>query len=95
MQAETKRHATAARYCWRQAGVTGRAHLVRCLDYRPVPSGPVYGSYAASVSECGLVRDAVWILETPASQRCGLCRRLEKLRKKTPSRLAQRIASHR
>jgi hypothetical protein len=55
----------------------------------------VYGSYAASVSECGLVRDAVWILETPASQRCGLCRRLEKLRKKTPSRLAQRIASHR
>jgi hypothetical protein len=78
---------------WRQAGTTGRAHLVQQLDYRPVPSGPVCGSYAAPISECGTVRDAAWAPVTSTSQRCGLCRRIEKLRKKAPSRFTRHSTS--
>jgi hypothetical protein len=78
----------AAHYYWRQAGTTGRAHLVRRLNHRPDPSGPVCGSYAAPISECGMVRDAAWVPAGRAT-RCGLCRRLERRRKERERRAPQ------
>lgn len=56
---------------WRQAGTTGRAHLVRRMAH------PL-GHYPATISECGVVRGAVWVSEDKAA-RCGLCRRLVEL----------------
>lgn len=59
---------SSLRHVWRQAGTTGRAHLVAVL---PSP----LGSYLASMSACGMVRHAAWVPERDAT-RCGLCRRL-------------------
>lgn len=57
------------RHDWRQAGTTGRAHLVARLTW---PSGR---TSLAKASACGVVRFAAWGPEGDAT-RCGLCRRL-------------------
>ena len=56
------------RHDWRQAGTTGRAHLVARLQRER-------GFTYASMSACGMVRLAAWVPEGNAT-RCGLCRRL-------------------
>lgn len=55
------------RYDWRQAGTTGRAHLVARLRER--------GFAYARLSYCGVMRTDAWMPEGDAT-RCGLCRRL-------------------
>lgn len=60
------------RHDWRQAGTTGRAHLVARLPLLR----PARGFRRASMSACGMVRLAAWVPEGEAV-RCGLCRRLE------------------
>lgn len=56
------------RHDWRQAGTTGRAHLVARLQRER-------GFAYAHLSVCGTVRLAAWVPEGDAA-RCGLCRRL-------------------
>ena len=56
------------RHDWRQAGTTGRAHLVARLQRER-------GFAYARLSACGVVRLAAWMPEGDAT-RCGLCRRL-------------------
>lgn len=56
------------RHDWRQAGTTGRAHLVARLPRE-------WGLAYARLSYCGVMRTDAWMPEGDAT-RCGLCRRL-------------------
>lgn len=51
---------------WRQAGSTGRSHLVMLRT----------NGLFVDRSVCGNIRRAAWLPETPKVSRCGSCRRI-------------------